>query len=71
MSEWIDVDYELPENDDYVLISFANYGVPQIGRYVEDDDEGGNWYLGDDDVPCLEQDMIVNAWMPLPEPYEG
>ena len=32
---------------------------------------GGNWYLANwiDEYTCLANDLFVNAWMPLPEPY--
>lgn len=68
MEEWIDVDVELPEDDRYVLISLANFSTPIIGRY-EEDENGGNWYAGDEDETLLSQDLFVNAWMPLPDPY--
>lgn len=65
---WIPVDERLPDTDKYVLLSFKNFSVPVIGRY-EEDEEGGAFYAGDDDVPLVAQDMIVNAWMKLPERY--
>lgn len=68
MEEWIDVNVELPEDDRYVLISLANFSYPMIGRY-EEDENGGNWYAGDEDETLLSQDLFVNAWMPLPDPY--
>ena len=37
--------------------------------YEGNKDEGGNFYVGDDTETCLEEELIVNAWMPLPEPY--
>ena len=66
---WIDVDEELPKDDKYILLSFRNFSVPAIGRY-EEDEEGGSFYIGDEDESCVSQDMIVNAWMPLPKCYE-
>lgn len=68
---WIPVEERLPENDDYVLMSFENFSLLTIGRYVTDEDGGGAWYLGDDDEEdtCTANDLFVNAWMPLPEPY--
>lgn len=68
MGEWIDVDVELPKNDKYILISFSNFSIPVVGRYYEDE-EGGAFYIGDEDETCVSQEMFVNAWMPLPEPY--
>lgn len=69
--EWIDVDFELPPAGEYILLSFANFSVPMIGRYEEDGDDGGNFYCGDEDVPLIKQDLFVNAWMPLPKCMEG
>ena len=37
----------------------------------EQEEEGGAYYLGDEEETCLSHDLYVNAWMPLPEPYEG
>ena len=70
-SGWIPVTERLPENDDYVLMSFENFSLPLVGRYVDDGKLGGVWYLGDcfDEDTCLANDLFVNAWMPLPEPY--
>lgn len=58
-----------PEDDSYILLSFANFSVPLVGRY-EEDEEGGTYYVGNDDKPCTASDLYVNAWMPLPEPYK-
>ena len=68
---WIPVTERLPENDDYVLMSFENFSLPLVGRYVDDEKLGGAWYLGDcfDEDTCLANDLFVNAWMPLPKPY--
>ena len=45
---WISVDERYPENDRYVLLSFANFDALIIGRY-EEDDEGGAFYAGDEE----------------------
>lgn len=68
---WIPVTERLPENDSYVLMSFENFSLPLVGRYVDDEKLGGAWYLGDcfDEDTCLANDLFVNAWMPLPKPY--
>lgn len=66
---WIDINYALPEPDKYILISFSNYSVPCVGRY-ETDGNGGAFYVGDEDSSCSSFGLFVNAWMPLPEPYE-
>lgn len=70
---WIPVEERLPENDDYIMLSFENSTVPEIGRYEEDEDGGGSFYLGDDDEgdTCASVGLFVNAWRPLPEPYKG
>lgn len=66
---WIPVEERLPDSDKFVLISFENFPIPQIGRY-EEDKEGGTWYVGDDDVSCSSCGIFVNAWMPLPERFK-
>ena len=68
---WIPVEKRLPEDDSYILLSFANFSLPLIGRYEADSDSAGAFYLGDNDEDdtCASEDLFVNAWMPLPEPY--
>ena len=66
---WIPVEEELPETDKYILLSFSNFSIPCVGRY-EEDENGGAFYVGDDDETCVSQDMFVNAWMNLPDPYQ-
>lgn len=70
---WIPAEYEVPPNDDYVLLSFENCSIPMIGRYEQDEKGDGCWYLGDCDEEdtCLANDLFVNAWMPLPKQYKG
>lgn len=69
--EWIPVEYEIPPTSDYVLLSFANFSLPMLGRYECDKDGGGAWYVGDCDEgdTCVANDLFVNAWQPLPKPY--
>ena len=69
-NKWIPVDERLPENGDYILLSFTNFSSPLIGRY-EEDPEGGAFYLGDCDEEdtCISMNLFVNAWLPLPESY--
>ena len=69
--QWIPVEERLPENSDYVLMSFGNFSLPLVGRYESDEDGGGAWYLGDCDEndTCVSNDLFVNAWMRMPEPY--
>lgn len=66
---WIPVEEEIPETDKYILLSFSNFSIPCVGRY-EEDENGGAFYVGDDDETCVSQDMFVNAWMNLPAPYQ-
>lgn len=69
---WIPVEERLPEDDNFVLMSFENFTLPMIGRYEQQEDGSGVWYLGDcdDEDTCLEHDLFVNAWMKLPERYK-
>ena len=69
--KWISVDERTPEIDDYILLSFENFSLPMVGRYETSEDGGGAFYLGDCDEEdtCVSQDLYVNAWMPLPDPY--
>ena len=58
----------MPEDENYILVSFENSTMPDIARY-EENDEGGTFYPGDDEKSYSSYGLIVNAWMPLPEPY--
>lgn len=68
---WIPVEERPPEEDNYILLSFENFSLPLVGRYEADSDGEGAFYLGDCDEgdTCLSENLFVNAWMPLPEPY--
>lgn len=66
--QWIPVTEQLPEPETYVLVSFSNFSLPIIGRYDENE-EGGVWFAGDENESLVSQDLLVNAWMPLPELY--
>ena len=66
---WIPISDRFPENDKYILLSFDNFSMPMIGRY-ESYESGGAFYIGDEDITCSKQDLFVNAWQPLPEPYQ-
>ena len=66
---WIAISESVPSSDRFILLSFENYPIPLVGRYVEDD-EGGTFYAGYD-LPLAPQNLFVNAWMELPEPYKG
>lgn len=68
---WIPVEQRFPDDDDFILLSFNNFNIPLIGRYEETDDGVGAFYLGDCDEgdTCMANNLFVNAWMPLPDPY--
>ena len=66
---WIAISESVPSSDRFILLSFENYPIPLVGRYVEDD-EGGTFYAGND-LSLVSQNLFVNAWMELPEPYKG
>lgn len=67
---WIPIDQDVPVDDRYVLISFSNFSLPDIGRYEEDEDGGGAFYPGDEEKSYSSYGLFVNAWMPLPECME-
>ena len=66
-SGWIPADNP-PKDGNYVLLSFSNFSVLVVGRY-EEDENGGAYYVGDEDETLSSQGIFVNAWMPLPAPY--
>ena len=73
---WIPVEDHLPEVNeegcsDYILLSFDNYGVPAIGRYEFDEENGGAFYEGDEERSCLSYGLFVNAWQPLVKRYDS
>ena len=37
---WIPCSERLPDNDNYILISFENFSLPMVGRYEEDETGG-------------------------------
>ena len=69
-SEWIPAEIP-PDNDRYILLNFDNFSLPEIGRYEGNEEDGGNYYCGDDDKSCLSFGLFVNAWRELPERYEA
>lgn len=69
VNDWISCNERYPDIGKYILLSFENFSVPCVGRY-EENEEGGAFYIGDDSETCTMNDLIVNAWMPLPKCYE-
>ena len=69
-TQCIPISERLPEEEEYILLSFANCTGLDIGRY-ENDGENDKFYPGDDEETYAHYGLIVNAWMPLPEPYKG
>ena len=57
---------EPPKEGEYILVSFANYTLPDIGRMTD-----GVFYPGDDDKSYKDYGLYVNAWRPLPRCKEG
>ena len=51
--------------------TFDNFPLPDVGRYEVDENGGGAFYPGDEDVSYASVGVIVNAWMPLPQPWKG
>lgn len=69
MNNWIDINDRLPDQGEYVLVSFENSTLPDIGRYEIDSDGSGAFYLGDEDTSYTSFGFFANAWMPLPKVY--
>lgn len=70
-TRWRDPEYEPPEVDkdgesDYITLSFSNCSLPLIGRYRVDD-EGGAYYVGDDERTLVSHGLFVDGWRPLPK----
>ena len=63
--EWRSLD-EPPKEGEYILVSFANYTLPDIGRC-----EDGVFYPGDETKSFKEYGLIVNGWRPLPRCKEA
>lgn len=66
---WIPVGERLPEFGEYVMISFSNFSLPIIGK-CDRDEEGIMWFAGNELESLVSHNLFVNAWQPLPEPYE-
>ena len=66
---WIPVAERLPDDLIEVLISTTHESYPVWIGYIETDEDGRDvwfWNSGKD-LP----DGVVNAWMPLPEAFDG
>lgn len=59
--EWIPVTERLPELGKYVLLSFANTTVADIGRYEVNEKGEGAFYPGDGDTSYIKYGIFVNA----------
>lgn len=68
--EWIPVEEKMPESDEYILISFENFNIPDIGRYEVDKEGNGAFYPGDDETSYAQFGLFANAWRPLPKAYK-
>lgn len=66
---WILTDERVPDNDDYILISFENFSLVQIGRYEKDKNGGGTFYIVNLDQSCISLGLFVDAWQPCPKGY--
>ncbi|MGN0384585.1 MAG: DUF551 domain-containing protein [Lachnospiraceae bacterium] len=67
---WIPCSERLPETDEYILLSFENFTIADIGRYEIDEEGNGAFYPGDEDKSYASFGLFVNAWQPLPAPYQ-
>ena len=71
VGEWIPCSSGImPDSGKYVLVSFENFSLADIGRYEEDEDGGGAFYPGDDEKSYASYGVFVNAWMELPKNYK-
>lgn len=69
---WIPINEDDPETfpkpGECILLSFMDFSEPYIGRY-EVDEEGGAFFLDDEEETCVSNGLIANAWKPLPKSY--
>lgn len=63
---WIPVSEQLPEDGQEVLFS-TKTGRVHLGRYYNDNSVN-QWYSSLDKMRAWNN--VVNAWLPLPEPYK-
>ena len=62
---------EPPSDDRKVLVSFAHFSQPMIGRFEGNPDDGYTAYIGDEDETFVENDLLVDGWWELPKKPEG
>lgn len=68
--EWIDVKKDEPQEDEAYLISWYGYLLDEKTRsYVEIAEYDGAW-LVDHIEKRGYKNIVVTAWMPLPDPYK-
>lgn len=60
-TNWIPIDERLPETDDYILVSFSNYILPDIGRYEADKNGGGAFFPGNEERSYASFGLFINA----------
>ena len=68
---WIPVEERLPENGEYVLVSFRNIPLTDIASFGTDADGNAAFCIGNSEESYSGYGLFVNAWMPLPEPYKA
>lgn len=56
-----------PEDDRLILLSFANYPVPAIGRYIGSEEEGGAFYIDSAKESLSSIGLVVNGWQESPK----
>ena len=66
-TRWIPCSERLPEDEQLVIFSTKTGRVHQ-GKYHKDNSVN-QWYSDIDKMRAWNN--VVNAWMPLPEPYKG
>lgn len=72
LPRWISVTERLPEEQDEYLVTWTAEGFrdkPFI-QIIEFDIEDRGWIL-ERYMKEMYRDVIITAWMPLPEPYKG
>lgn len=66
--KWIPIDDDQrPQCGQYVLVSFANYHIPMVAKYMRDGD--GGFFGSASGINIIFLGFYANAWMPLPDPY--